>query len=404
MSIDAEPPRRASHSAVQVGSCILVISGLGWDDRRHKYPSKPLSSRLLWLYNLYTEQWRKLVIPNAKRTPVPFCAGVAVVIKEDIYTFGGLEVMREPGRPSGTNALWKMSKTQKGCFVWHNIKHKMEESPSPRWRHSGWAFAGKLWTFGGSGKSPTGYLNNHGDFHSHGTYGENNQLFCYDPVTEKWTNPHCFGNVPSPRRSHATSRADHDIVWLFGGSFHNQAKDQLFQLNMKTLMWTQIHAAHMRPHGRSQCTLTLLTSNKLVLHGTFKDISQNLLTDTWVLDLTSHTWRLYSSSKDHMRISHTGSCSLNNGVIIIGGGKNIGHSYDTYKHVFHVMLEPKSLQKLAMQIIYRQQDELPWKYLPKKLMALLGLSEKLDSKNKFSGPSSTSSSCKRRREPEHLFS
>ena len=39
------------------------------------------------------------------------------------------------------------------------------------------------------------------------------------------------------------------------------------------------------------------------------------------------------------------------------------------------MLEPKSLQQLAMKTIYDKQDALPWKRLPTKLIAQLGLYE-----------------------------
>ena len=36
-------------------------------------------------------------------------------------------------------------------------------------------------------------------------------------------------------------------------------------------------------------------------------------------------------------------------------------------------LEPKSLQQFASQTIYNQQSDLPWKILPPKLIARLGI-------------------------------
>ena len=35
------------------------------------------------------------------------------------------------------------------------------------------------------------------------------------------------------------------------------------------------------------------------------------------------------------------------------------------------MFEPKCLQQLAMKIIYKYQDQLPWKLLPTKLISKL---------------------------------
>lgn len=245
----------------------------------------------------------------------------------------------------------------------------MEESPSPRCRLSAWEYAGQLWTFGGFGKSPAGYLNNHGDFSLfYGRYGENNQLLCFDPGTQKWVNPQCFGDVPFPRKDHAMALTQ-DSVCLFGGTVRTRAEHYEFrQLNMNTLTWTQLNASGIRPHGGSQCTMTPLPNNKLVVHGAFINDFQNISTETWILDLTSHTWRQHTSS-NHVRLYHTASCNLNNGVIVIGGDRELGSTSVQYNNIFHVMLEPKSLQKLAVEMIYRHQAELPWNSLQKELIA-----------------------------------
>ena len=47
----------------------------------------------------------------------------------------------------------------------------------------------------------------------------------------------------------------------------------------------------------------------------------------------------------------------------------------TVSPTFHIMLESKSLQQLAMKTIYDKQDALPYKHLPTKLIAQLGLCE-----------------------------
>ena len=48
--------------------------------------------------------------------------------------------------------------------------------------------------------------------------------------------------------------------------------------------------------------------------------------------------------------------------------------YD-YNTTFHVMLEPRTLQQLAVQTIFNYKDELPWKRLPKIIMARIGITE-----------------------------
>ena len=39
------------------------------------------------------------------------------------------------------------------------------------------------------------------------------------------------------------------------------------------------------------------------------------------------------------------------------------------------MLEPETLQQLAIQTIYNNHTELHWRYLPNKLITILGLTE-----------------------------
>ena len=74
------------------------------------------------------------------------------------------------------------------------------------------------------------------------------------------------------------------------------------------------------------------------------------LSDTWILDLPSRSWK---------------QLGLNNNIIIIGG--SCDHAYHMHKDKFHVMLEPKCLQELAMQTVFKHQAELPLKSLPRKL-------------------------------------
>ena len=69
---------------------------------------------------------------------------------------------------------------------------------------------------------------------------------------------------------------------------------------------------------------------------------------------------------------------LNDSVIIIGGSKGLSDTYDVYNSIFIVMLGPKSLQQVAMQVILKHWNELPLNTalncLPRKLLSLLDVS------------------------------
>ena len=136
-------------------------------------------------------------------------------------------------------------------------------------------------------------------------------------------------------------------MWIFGGiNYDWDYLGDMFELRMSSLTWSHIQTAQFHPKARSQCILTAAADSKSVLHGGFTD-DQTLITitlnDTWIMDLTSHSWKQFPSRKDHPQMWHTGSTGLNNSVIIIGGSERHLNSHNI---VFKVMLGPKSLKQM----------------------------------------------------------
>ena len=363
-----ESPRSiCRHSAVHLDHHVIFfggISGLKGNPLSHL---TVVSTHMGLMYNLYTEEWSEFVTPDTKEAPEPFFNAVAVNIHGTIYTFGGSDATLMAER----NALWTLKRTKRGSFTWSYIKPQCkQQSPSPRAWHCGWEYEGKLWIFGGLGPSPEGYLNYSRDivaFVGSPGLSRNNQLLCYDPNTRKWINPRCFGDVPSPRSGHASAIIKNK-VWLFGG--YREHDDDIFcMLTMHSLTWTQIHI-QFHPPACHECTITAV-ADQLVLQGGRSGEGQ-YLGDTWILDLKSHSWKLYTSRKDHPRWCHTGCSGCNRSVIIHGGVKDPHDMNKVYNNIFHVALEPKLLQQLAMQKIYKCQAELPLEFLPVKLISRLG--------------------------------
>ena len=96
------------------------------------------------------------------------------------------------------------------------------------------------------------------------------------------------------------------------------------------------------------------------------------LSDTWIMDLSSQIWMQYTPNQDHGGHLHKGSLGVKK-CIFINGGFDCKSTDQTYTPTFHAMLEPKCLQQVAMKIIHSNQYVLPWKRLPSKLIAQLGL-------------------------------
>ena len=330
---------------------------------------------MIWLYNLYTEQWRKYKIPYGKTIPSPRYNSVAVAIGVDIYMFGGFNLKFQ--FDIYYNDLFKLARTANGCFYWSKIEFQQGmRLPSPRTDHSGWGYAECLWIFGGyinQFASQTGYLNDHGDFIN----GLTNQLLCYDSHFQTWTNPQCFGNVPSPRKDHSIATIKSKL-WLHGGFrplCTTMMPDDFFEFDMLSHTWTQIQTGKTKPEARFFSCFSKISDRHLVLQG---GCAHFRLKDNWILDLSSYTWRKLTITIDLPRHRSTGCClGINKSVVFFGDLTSIEGYDEGHRFTFHVMLEPKSLQQLAAKVIYNQRDINSWKCLPRKLISQLGLTEEI---------------------------
>ena len=306
-----------------------------------------------WTYNMWTEQWREF--PETQGGQLGSAQDLrGVAIRSIIYMFGG---------DYSSCKLWKLTQSTNGSYDWINISVENSKMPSPRCDHCGWEYGDKLWIFGGYGKSPVGFLNDHGDFFwQTGNFGLNNQLFVYAPSMQCWKNMECDGDVPSPREC-ASAAVVKDKAWLYGGCTTLGWEDKLYELNMISLTWTHIHTVAPRPPAFIQSLISPATPSQLVLHsGSHKDKS------TWIFDVESHEWKQYQEGPRCYCIPHhTGTSGLNNDVIIL-----LDHNFNKCEQaIFPLMLEPKNLQQLAVRMIYQNRNDLPLKFLPPSLLSKL---------------------------------
>ena len=276
------------------------------------------------------------------------------------------------------------------------------QTKPPRSYSTAWEYEGKMWMFGGRGPSPEGYINDHGEHDGMC----NNQLLRYDPASKEWSNPEYFGDVPLPRCHHTTTNIGHK-VYLYSGTNNldpSTALGDLHELDLRFLTWTNIQTDQPRPKARYHYSLNGLTSNQLILHGGLeagKAFSEYYatLSDTWILDLQSQTWSQHSVEKLLPRSHHTSSPGVSNDIFIIGGRKERrpNRRLDVHNNVFRVVVQPKSLQKLAMQIVCKHQNALPWKeMLPKKLVQLIDEQEE-DNTSDISIPSTQTNTRQQRK-------
>ena len=228
-----------------------------------------------------------------------------------------------------------------------------------RWRNMATTRRGNMvWLFGGRNMANTRRGNMVWLFggHNMATTRRGNMVWLFGgrnmATTRRGNMVWLFGG-----RNMATTRRG-NMVWLFGGHNMDNFFHGLFQLDMCTFTWTQIQTGHPKPKERCFFSLTAVLDNRLVLHGgTNCRFRQNsdyyTFKDTWVLGEASQSWTQYKSDENEFRSSHTGTSSISNNVIIVGG---VTKKYEEHcQHHLHVMLEPKSLQQLAMTLLYHHR-------------------------------------------------
>ena len=350
------------HIAVRLKDCIFVWSKSSKCTSQNTVEDNPV---ILWIHNLWTEQWVKYVIQIRKHLYFERdCTGV--LIGTDVYMMWGIV-----GESYNKHMLLGLNINANGSCTWGSIHTgNQTKEPSPRVHYCAWEHGAKMWVFGGYGPSPVDYLNDHGDFAlCYRTCGTNNQLLSYEPSTYTWTNAQCFGDIPSPR-CHASAAVLADTVWLYGGKTKNNFfNSDLYELNMLSFAWTKIETTMPRPNGRRQASFIPISSSQLVLYGGngYQDEHDQNLTVPWIFNVQLHTWKQHPMAECYLRKDHTCITGLNSSAIILGGKTSRGSQHQRKSTIFYVRLEPKCLQQLAIQMIYKHKSELPWKSLPKNL-------------------------------------
>ena len=390
---------RTGHISLSHGSFIITWGGFNPKNKAY-YPT----NEFIFL-NLETDEWFLRLSNGA--SPADCSGTTACVYNDEIYVFGGWHrrtvSIRDfyssnipessviifstddiPNLGGGSvsfgfmsNSIWKIGLKS---MTWKELSPK--GTPPLRCdKSTSWFFQNKFFIFGGFGPPPTNGTcrPKDSDFTfeekcTPGTdnegciFGWSNQLITYDILTNTIDWPICKGSAPSPRAGLASCIMG-EKVYIFGGRSLNDRKNDLFSLNLRSLLWTQIlpntqEHNHTMPEGRTWHSITKLITGKqeggILLYGGF-DSSHNIINDCWKMDLAIKplAWQRLRHLEKGARLWHTMHTLNDNKVIILGGVIGSIVDPELTDHacpLWKLTVNPKSLQESTLGTIEENRE------------------------------------------------
>ncbi|GFP54529.1 tip elongation aberrant protein 1 [Trichoderma asperellum] len=186
-----------------------------------------------------------------------------------IYIFGG----QVEGFFMNDLSAFDLNQLQSPTNRWE-ILIKAEANPkvpAARTNHSIVTFNDKMYLFGGTNG-----------------FQWFNDVWCYDPAVNKWTQLDCIGYIPAPREGHAAAIVD-DVMYIFGGRTEEGTDlGDLAAFRITQRRWYTFQNMGPSPSPRSGHSMTTVGKSIVVLGGepSTASPSTNDLGILYVLDTT----------------------------------------------------------------------------------------------------------------------
>uniref|UniRef100_A0A915Q7E6 Uncharacterized protein n=1 Tax=Setaria digitata TaxID=48799 RepID=A0A915Q7E6_9BILA len=333
-------------------------------------------SDVKWLVSLFEFDRIIYHVPHGD-VPPSTSGACALLCGCYIFVFGGYVRRSTPnnileGHSSAMYVLdlieerWSLIVTDDGGLI-----------PTPRDKMAGWCYRKKCYYFGGYGPrpfdmpNPALYLREIGEFVADETspFYWNNQLLVFDPDPRKqlnWTLAKVGGTVPSARAASACSYLEEfNSILLFGGRNKNQRLNDLYLLDLSSLIWTQIEVMGMsEPEGRTWCSLNTLFPNQALIYGGYSNEAR-ALSDFWRIEIKKNldgnylgTWTAVDTGEESKssRLWHTGAV-VEGQLFVCGGTDALLEEHIKIRGVLKRRLEPLSLLTICLGVLYPQLKE-----------------------------------------------
>jgi len=260
------PGPRVGHASLLVGNAFIVYGG------DTKIEETDILDETLYLLNTSTRQWSR-ALPSGPRPSGRYGHSLNIVGSK-IYIFGG----QVEGYFMNDLCSFDLNQLQMPNNRWEVLIENTEATnpaqvvvPPARTNHSVITYDDKLYLFGGTNG-----------------FQWFNDVWCYDPVTNKWSQLDCIGYIPVPREGHAAALVD-DVMYVFGGRTEDGTDlGDLAAFRITSRRWYTFQNMGPSPSPRSGHSMTAVAKSIVVVGGEPSSATNqvNDLSITYLLDTT----------------------------------------------------------------------------------------------------------------------
>ncbi|KAK4239167.1 hypothetical protein C8A03DRAFT_43184 [Achaetomium macrosporum] len=239
------PGPRVGHASLLVGNAFIVFGG------DTKIEETDVLDETLYLLNTSTRQWSR-ALPAGPR-PTGRYGHSLNILGSKIYIFGG----QVEGYFMNDLSAFDLNQLQMPNNRWEMLIPSSDSGAPPQGRippartnHSMVTFNDKLYLFGGTNG-----------------FQWFNDVWCYDPLTNLWSQLDCIGYIPSPREGHAAALVD-DVMYIFGGRTEEGADlGDLAAFRITSRRWYTFQNMGPSPSPRSGHSMTAVGKTIVVVGG-----------------------------------------------------------------------------------------------------------------------------------------
>lgn len=254
------PGPRVGHSSLLVGNAFIVYGG------DTKIDESDVLDETLYLLNTSTRHWSR-ALPAGPRPSGRYGHSLNI-LGSKIYIFGG----QVEGYFMNDLSAFDLNQLQSSNNRWEILLpgDTSPNTPKARTNHSVVTFNDKMYLFGGTNG-----------------FQWFNDVWCYDPATNSWTQLDCIGYIPAPREGHAAALVD-DVMYVFGGRTEEGTDlGDLAAFRISSQRWYTFQNMGPSPSPRSGHSMTTVGKSIVVLGGepsspttTTKDLGIMYVLDT----------------------------------------------------------------------------------------------------------------------------